>query len=249
MSRWHRVTGAWAARNRAGRFGRRPALAAVGAGAVLIVLGTRLLLVVPAASAPDLAATRAGPSTGAQVISAGSAPQVPSATPRSTTSPLQSPSPDTAASAPIVTALPVRLELPAQHVQVSVVPIGVTAQRGLEPPADPAVVGWFSGSALPGEPTGRTLLTGHLDTLADGPGALATLLDVHTGDPVQLTGADGTTRNYRITSRTFYDKATLPPQVFAVPGPPGLLLVTCGGPFDERTHNYRDNIVVTAEPA
>jgi hypothetical protein len=36
---------------------------------------------------------------------------------------------------------------------------------------------------------------------------------------------------------------------FARDGPPRLALVTCGGPFDERTRHYRDNVVITAEPA
>jgi hypothetical protein len=41
----------------------------------------------------------------------------------------------------------------------------------------------------------------------------------------------------------------LPPEVFAVGGPPRLVLITCGGAFDRRTRNYADNVVVFAEPA
>jgi hypothetical protein len=40
----------------------------------------------------------------------------------------------------------------------------------------------------------------------------------------------------------------LPPEVFAVGGPPRLVLITCGGAFDRRTRNYADNVVVVAEP-
>jgi hypothetical protein len=30
---------------------------------------------------------------------------------------------------------------------------------------------------------------------------------------------------------------------------PGLVLITCGGPFDQVHHSYRDNLVVYAVPA
>jgi len=36
--------------------------------------------------------------------------------------------------------------------------------------------------------------------------------------------------------------------VFARTGKARLVLVTCGGPFDQRSGHYKDNIVVTAVP-
>jgi hypothetical protein len=44
-------------------------------------------------------------------------------------------------------------------------------------------------------------------------------------------------------------KEELPADVYSRRGRPRLVLVTCGGPFDEARRHYRDNVVVTAVPA
>lgn len=138
--------------------------------------------------------------------------------------------------------------LPRQRTQAAVIPIGVTSTRGLELPQDPRVVGWWSGGALPGSTTGSVLLAGHLDVVKRGPGPLAALFRVSIGDAVEVVGPAGTPLRYRVTARHTYPKAALPSEVFRANGPAVLTLVTCGGPFDPRTHHYRDNVVVSASP-
>jgi hypothetical protein len=44
-------------------------------------------------------------------------------------------------------------------------------------------------------------------------------------------------------------KQNLPPDIFSRNGKPRLVIVTCGGPFDQAIRHYRDNVVVTAVPA
>ncbi|WP_127571392.1 class F sortase [Georgenia faecalis] len=41
----------------------------------------------------------------------------------------------------------------------------------------------------------------------------------------------------------------LDPALFATDGDHRLVLITCGGAFDERSGQYAENIVVVAEPA
>ena len=41
----------------------------------------------------------------------------------------------------------------------------------------------------------------------------------------------------------------LPGEVLRARGVPRLVLITCGGPFDQVRHSYRDNLVVYAVPA
>jgi hypothetical protein len=43
--------------------------------------------------------------------------------------------------------------------------------------------------------------------------------------------------------------AALPASIYSRTGPRRLVLVTCGGPFNQNIGHYRDNIVVTAVPA
>jgi hypothetical protein len=42
--------------------------------------------------------------------------------------------------------------------------------------------------------------------------------------------------------------ASIPADAFSRTGPPRLVLITCGGPFDPRTGNNEDNIVGHAQP-
>ena len=43
-------------------------------------------------------------------------------------------------------------------------------------------------------------------------------------------------------------KEALPTEMYSLRGTARLVLVTCGGPFNEHDGSYRDNIVVTAVP-
>jgi len=69
------------------------------------------------------------------------------------------------------------------------------------------------------------------------------------GDIVVVTAVDGRTFRYRVTATREMRKADLPTDIWSQTGPARLVLVTCGGPFDQATSHYRDNIVVTAVPA
>jgi hypothetical protein len=64
-----------------------------------------------------------------------------------------------------------------------------------------------------------------------------------------VPSAGGRTTSYAVTGLQVVRKAAgLPPSLFDQAGAPRLVLVTCGGPFDERTRSYADNIVVVAIP-
>ena len=59
----------------------------------------------------------------------------------------------------------------------------------------------------------------------------------------------GRTERYRIVAvRTYPKSSGLPAAAFRTAGPAQLVLITCGGPFDSSTGNYRDNIVAYAQP-
>jgi hypothetical protein len=55
---------------------------------------------------------------------------------------------------------------------------------------------------------------------------------------------------YRITSTTSVPQARLAADtnVFSQDVPHRLVLITCGGPFNTKTHHYTENIIVTADP-
>lgn len=145
-------------------------------------------------------------------------------------------------------SVPVELSLPGRGVTAPVVPVGVDRTGGLVIPEPPSVVGWWAPSALAGGSAGRTVLAGHVDSAKAGLGALSVLREVGIGEPVTVRGADGRTVDYTVVARREYPKADLPADVFAPGGPPGLVLITCGGRFDRVAGHYEDNIVVHAVP-
>ena len=145
-------------------------------------------------------------------------------------------------------AAPARLAIPALGVRAPVVSISATAGV-LEVPNDPAQVGWWPASALAGAANGSIVIDGHVDSAATGPGALFHLTDLGTGARIVITTTTGDQRSYVVIGRRVYPKTGgLPADVFAADGPPRLVLITCGGPFDHAAGSYLDNIVVFATP-
>jgi Sortase domain len=144
-------------------------------------------------------------------------------------------------------APPVTLVVPAIGVRAPVLPVD-SVDGSLGVPDDPAQVGWWVGSALPGSVTGTVVLDGHVDTVA-GPGALFRLTDLRAGDTMTVQTASGRRMTYAVTGRRIVAKtAGLPADVFSPDTAPRLAVITCGGTFDRTTHSYRDNIVLFASP-
>lgn len=164
-----------------------------------------------------------------------------SATPTRLEEPAQAPQ--------IVPDLAETLIVPVLQVQAPVEPVDVHEGQ-LELPDDPADVGWWTGSALPGSSSGTVVMAGHVDSAAAGPGALFRLAALRPGDNVIVVLRDRRQLTYTVNARRIYRKITgLPAELFAPAGPARLVLISCGGPFDKTTRSYRDNIVVFAVPA
>ena len=144
---------------------------------------------------------------------------------------------------------PVRLLIPAISVDALIEPVGVepdTSQVAI--PGNVSDVGWYRFGPRPGD-DGSAVIVGHVDARSQGPGALFRLSDLDPGDRLVVAMSDGTRRMFSIVARRQYPKYALPPQVFRRSGAPQLAMITCGGPFDQATGHYRDNIVVYAVPA
>jgi len=150
---------------------------------------------------------------------------------------------------PAVVALPVRLTVPARGIDAPLDPVGVEPAGEMALPRDVDRVGWYRFGPAPGAAEGTVVLAGHVDDVEQGLGALAPLRRAEPGDEVVVESADGAVTRWQVVSRDVIDKPGVPfGDLFARSGPPRLALVTCGGPFDEDTRSYRDNVVVVAVP-
>ncbi|QBR92179.1 class F sortase [Nocardioides euryhalodurans] len=226
------------------------------AAAVLAVVGVGLLAAAyagtdPAQAPPD-------PST---VGSAGSAPTLAPADPRP---PGDAPEGDasseggTPAPAAVGRALPpqwpelvpTRLTLrpDAGGASAPVVPVAVVG-RTLTLPDDADTVGWWRGGSRVGSPFGTAVVAGHLDSVTDPAGYLAGLAVLVPGDLVEL-GSEQEQVRYRVVRNDLLPSADLSSRsdLFEQRRHHRLLLITCGGPYDEEAGRYRDNRVVEAVP-
>ncbi|MFB9312425.1 class F sortase [Nocardioides plantarum] len=146
-------------------------------------------------------------------------------------------------------APPTRLIVRSLAIDAPVVDIDLGTDAVLEPPSDPDLVGYWTGSAKVGATRGRTVITGH--TVQRGDGALDRLPRIKRGATVTLADRTGTHR-YRVTDNlyvTYKDVAKRAQEIFgqttkAPEGAP-LVLVTCTE-FNGRF--YEGNSIVVAEP-
>lgn len=181
----------------------------------------------------------------------GGAPIPPSAS--ATPAPASTPS----VSVPVVRATPAppaapapspeTLVLPALGVDMPVEPVGVQDDGAMQIPKDPAVAGWYRFGPAPADAEGATVIAAHVDSRVYGLGPLAKLRDAKPGQEVSVTDEAGARTRYIVESVTYIPRAKLPvDELFTREGPRSLVVITCGGSFDERTRSYSDNVVLIA---
>lgn len=143
-------------------------------------------------------------------------------------------------------AEPVRVLIDRLKIDVRIIDVGTTPEGELDVP-DVDVVGWYRPGSAPGE-DGATVLAAHV-TWGDQFGPFLELGTLEAGDRVQVTVDGGEVLEYQVTERHQYPKDALPPdRIWATNGPETLVLITCGGEFDNDIRRFDDNVVVYAEP-
>jgi hypothetical protein len=189
---------------------------------------------------------------GVKVERSPEAGDVPVATPTAGGTPRKATASPSRAGAPVrprpLPGVPVELALPTERVSAPIVPAGTRPDGELRLPRSPQVVSWWVRSAPAGDPRDSTLIGGHVDSAKEGVGVLGALREIDIGSRVVLTDTFGVRHSYRVAARRLYPKYGLPEDIFRVTGRARLVLITCGGPFDEDSGRYRDNVVVYAVP-
>ncbi|GAA3454982.1 class F sortase [Dactylosporangium matsuzakiense] len=156
-----------------------------------------------------------------------------------------------AVTAPAAPVPPTGLKIDRLKLDAKVDAVGVDEKTGdFAVPPSVDVVGWYKWGPGVDATAGSIVIAGHVDSAQQGQGAFFHLRDLGPGDPIAVTGADGSVRRFTVSAREVYPKAKIPlEKYFARDGGVRLTLITCGGPFDASTGHYRDNVVITAQPA
>jgi LPXTG-site transpeptidase (sortase) family protein len=143
--------------------------------------------------------------------------------------------------------VPERIALP-DGASAAVVPVS-TVGRELVVPEEPGKVGWWDGSSYVGDDYGSTVIAGHVDTLDRGVGFFVRLWEAEVGERI-VVSAGNARQAYTITKLRQVPRTDLvdDEEVFAVDGPPRLVLITCTGEFRPERGGYSRNLVVVASP-
>jgi len=147
---------------------------------------------------------------------------------------------------------PISLNIPDLGVDSPVVTTSMDASRSLVVPEDVMETGWYDGSRRLGASYGSTVIVGHRDSATQGSGALFGIEEIPLGATITVTAQDGTAHEFIVDSVEFIDKDSLPQEatrIFTHRGPYRLVLITCGGAFDESIRSYESNVVIIALPA
>jgi sortase (surface protein transpeptidase) len=182
---------------------------------------------------------------------AGTAAAAPAAQPAATPKPVPDPAADDFKSVRTyaTVAPPTRIRIPAiDLVTPPLERLGrVPADRSIALPTQPERAGWFKGGPRPGQP-GPAVIIGHVDW-NHGPAVFFRLREMSPGETVYVDRADGSTQEFTVTAVRQVAKSDFPTDdVYAPDLRSSLRLITCGGQFDHRAHNYLDNVIVFASP-
>lgn len=144
--------------------------------------------------------------------------------------------------APMPSARPVAIRIPALEVDAPVERLGVDANQELEVPSDPGAAGWYRESSAPGA-AGASVIAGHV-TWKQEPAVFFDLGALRPGQRVHLLRADGSLAIFAITQIEQYGKDQFPTaRVYRPVDRPVLRLITCGGEYDADADSYSANVV------
>ncbi|MEH6780224.1 MAG: class F sortase [Rhodoglobus sp.] len=146
-------------------------------------------------------------------------------------------------------AAPVRIQIPSVAIDLQITPVGVQDDGLMQIPENIRVAGWYRFGPSPASETGSTVITAHVDDFEQGLGPFAYLKEMPADAEIVVTTDDGVDHRYALESVQNIEKKQLPlDQVFDRGGAPRIVLITCGGQFDENVLNYSDNVIAIANP-
>ena len=137
------------------------------------------------------------------------------------------------------------LRISSIGVDARIVPVGKDAAGQIGAPTGIWDVGWYSASNRPGE-SGVSFIDGHIS----GPTLPAVFKDLHTlkmHDSIAIERGDGVRLQYQVESVAVRQLTDIDMDALlktAVNGKPTLVLMTCGGEFNEQAYTYDQRVVV-----
>jgi sortase (surface protein transpeptidase) len=168
--------------------------------------------------------------------------------PTATHTPLPEPSPEAAYATATpdqfaAAGLPVRLRIPAVHIDAAIEHVGLTNDGFMDVPKIADNVAWYRFGPLPGQ-QGNAVINGHLDQAASR-AVFYDLRMVIPGDEMVVTYANGDEYVFVIDEKARYSHDQSPMGLITGPSTERRLnLITCDGAWDRGSTNYSQRLVV-----
>ena len=145
----------------------------------------------------------------------------------------------------------VRLTIPKLNIDAGFQDNGLKSDGTMEVPSNIYDVGWFTGSARPGEP-GVAIITGHVAQIRGGvvtkPGVFSDLSALAPGDKLYVQDNKGTSIAFIVREIRNYDPTADATDVFtAQDGGAHLNLITCEGTWNATQLSYTERLVVFSD--
>ncbi|MDH6700488.1 class F sortase [Streptomyces griseoviridis] len=146
-------------------------------------------------------------------------------------------------------SVPVRLLIPAIHVDTPLLRLGLAADGTVQVPPVTAHdrAGWYRHSPTPGQ-TGPSVILGHVTVGSYGDGVFRHLSELRKGDLIEARLEKGGPARFAVTAVRTVAKSAFPSdEVYGDVDRPELRLITCGGA--RSGDGYADNVIVFAASA
>ncbi len=179
--------------------------------------------------------------------SAASGPPQPAAPVLGTLVPTTKP---TAATPVLSYSVPTHVDIPAANVHADVITVGINADDTIGTPSlsDAKVAAWYNRSPTPGQ-VGSSIIDAHVDSamMSDYRGAFFYLGLAKPGMEIDVTRSDHSVAVFTVDEVQDALKTAFPTdKVYSATPYPALRLITCGGDYDQKTHEYLGNTIVYA---
>jgi len=142
-------------------------------------------------------------------------------------------------------AQPIRLIVPKLSIDTTIEPVSVTDNNVMEVPDGWDKAGWYTRAVKPGE-AGTAVIVGHYDNQFGAPAIFYYLNQLEAGDKVYILSGDGKELNFTVIQKSTYPFWSSIDDLLIHDKNKNLILITCGGWWNQEIHNYSERLVVQA---
>jgi len=139
---------------------------------------------------------------------------------------------------------PTRLIIPSLSINANVQHVGLAKSGDLGIPSNFTDAAWYKYGPVPGA-VGNAIIDGHLDNAVSLPGVFKHLNDIEIGDGIYVTTASGQSIHFKVTGKESLPyNSTSTAQIFGASSTANLILITCGGSWDQAIKEYLNRSVI-----